>query len=72
MNLNEGCRKRIARGECKCFVNKCLGKNKRNKLFSAITKKANNQISARQQTMGEENYKSFVSIRKYPADGIIE
>ena len=37
-----------------------MKENERNKLlFSAITEKANNQISAKKQTMGEENYKVF-------------
>ena len=36
-----------------------MKENERNKLFPAITEKANSQISAKKQTMGEENYKAF-------------
>ena len=36
-----------------------MRENERNTMISAKTEKANNQISAKKQTMGEENYKAF-------------
>ena len=36
-----------------------MKENERNKRFSAITEKDNNQISLKKQLIGEENYKAF-------------